>query len=204
MKKDVCGTCGEPRSNSESDPHGMFGYHPFTPREEPKTTPVLDVNDRLRDAALRAFVWQTIATRATQMKDEARAELTGIPVGETVAAKWGDQLLAKAGMSKGKAKLVVTDEQALLDWVAEKHPDEIIRAVNPAYVKAIEAKAKSLGLGAVIDNAGDVIPGVEIQVGDPSVSVRKEASVDALQVVAELLSGGHFRLDSIKELEPGV
>lgn len=160
------------------------------------------MTDQLRDAAFRAFVWQTIEARAKTLKDQARAELKAIPVGETVAARHGDQLLAKAAMSKGKTKLVVTDEAKLLEWVTTNHPSEIVHAVNPAYLKALEAKAKDLGIGAVIDNQGEVIPGVEIQVGEPTVSVRKERDVDALAVVGELMSQGQLGFDMQALPEP--
>jgi hypothetical protein len=51
----------------------------------------------------------------------------------------------------------------------------------------------------VIDNQGEIVPGVELQHGDPYVSVRREK--DAPFVVAQLLSGGRIQLDGIKELE---
>ena len=34
-----------------------------------------------------------------------------------------------------------------LKWVRRTHPTEIVQSVNPAYVKALEARAKDLGLG---------------------------------------------------------
>lgn len=159
------------------------------------------MSEALRDAAFRAFIYQTLEARAKQLKDEARAELSAIPVGETVAATHGGCLLAKASMSRGKTKLVVTDPAVFTAWVLLHHPSEVVSTVNPAYVKAIEARAKELGLGAVIDTNGVVVPGVEIQESAPTVSVRKERDLDALTVVGQLLRDGAVSLDGVKAIE---
>lgn len=190
----VCAVCGREPSNRESDPHGAFGYHKFTPKAQP---PPPSKQERLRDAATRAAVWQTIEARAKELKDEARSELSGIEVGETVAAKWNGQLLAKASMPKGRAKLVVTDEAALLSWVQDHHPTEIVVTVNPAFLKAVETLAKERG--APVDSQGELIPGLELAISEPSVSVRKEP--DALGIVAEMLRAGQLQFDGIKSLE---
>lgn len=151
--------------------------------------------DEQRDAAFRAAVWSAIETRAKEQKDIARGELTDIPIGDTISARWGDRILAKASMNNGRAKLVVTDPQKLLAWVKRNHPTEVVETVNPAYLKAVEAKAKELGVGAVIDSQGDVIPGVEIQTGDPIVSVRREKNTD--DILAELFELGRVSMDGI-------
>lgn len=153
------------------------------------------MSDVLRDAALRAAVWQTIEAKAKEQKDFARQELTGIPVGETVAASWNGELLAKASMAKGKTRMVVTSEAALLAWVQEHHPTELVVTVNKAFLSSLEARAKELGLGAVIDSQGEVIPGLEVQTGNPVVSVRKEKGGESL--VAEMLAAGRITLDGV-------
>ncbi|MGE2733804.1 hypothetical protein [Mycolicibacterium vaccae] len=151
--------------------------------------------DQLRDAAFRAAVWSTIEAKAKEQKDAARAELSSIPVGETIAARWGDRILAKAGMSAGRSKLVVTDLQKLLAWVKANHPTEVVETVNSAWLKTVEAKAKELGIGAVIDSQGEVIPGVEILSGAPTVSVRREKNTD--DIIGELFSAGRVSLEGI-------
>jgi hypothetical protein len=151
----------------------------------------------MRDAAARAVVFQVLEQRAKELKDQARAELSTLEPGDTLAAKWDGQLLGKATMTAGRTKLVVTDESKLLEWLQRNHPTEIVVTPNPAYLKALETTAR--GVGAVIDNQGEIVPGVELQHGDPYVSVRREK--DAPFVVAQLLSGGRIQLDGIKELE---
>jgi hypothetical protein len=142
-------------------------------------------------------VYQIIEQAAKARKDEARAQLSALEPGDTLAAKWDGQLLGKATMTTGRTKLVVTDEAKLLEWLQKNHPTEIVITPNPAYLKALETMARDVG--AVIDNQGEIVPGVELVHGDPYVSVRKEK--DAPFVVAQLLSGGRVSLDGIKELE---
>jgi hypothetical protein len=151
----------------------------------------------MRDAAARAVVFQVLEQRAKELKDAAKSELAALEPGDTLAAKWDGQLLGKATMTSGRTKLVVTDEQKLVEWLQWHHPEEITISPNTAYLKALESTARDVG--AVIDKDGEVVPGVELVHGDPYVSVRKEK--DAPFVVAQLLSGGRIQLDGIKELE---
>lgn len=151
----------------------------------------------LREAVLRAAVFATIAERANALKDQARSELSEIPLGDTLSARHGDRLLAKASLAKGKSKLVVTDPQRLLEWVKTNHPSEVVESVNPAYLTALTAKAKEVG--AVIDSQGDIVPGVELAEGPPTVTVRREK--DAIEIVGEMLAGGLISLEDPKAIE---
>lgn len=153
----------------------------------------------LHDAAFRAGLWQVVEQRAKELKDAAKAELSALEVGDTVAGRWDEQVIAKATKTKGRAKLVVTDERKLLEWVKATHPTEITEAVNTAFLKTLESRAKDIGLGAVISHDGEVVPGVEMVEGEPYVSVRREK--DAPFVVAQLLSRGGLSFDGVKELE---
>ena len=99
-------------------------------------------------------------------------------------------------MTTGRTKLIITDEVKLLEWLRKNHPTEIVISPNPAYLKALESTARSVG--AVIDNQGEIVPGVELVSGEPYVSVRKEK--DSPFVVAQLLSTGRIALDGLKEL----
>ena len=149
-----------------------------------------DSND-LHDAALAAGVWAVIEAKAKEKKDEARALLASLPAGDTVSGKWDGQILAKATMVKGKQKLVVTDSRALLQWVLKNAPTEIIETVNPAYITCIEKRAKELG--QPVDGEGELIPGVELQVSEPYVSVRREKNSD--DVMMQLFRSGQLSLE---------
>lgn len=157
----------------------------------------------LHSAALRAGVFQVVEREAKAAKDAAKAELVGmLPFGDSVAGRVGDELLCKAGWSKGAQKVVVTDESAFVAWVKEHHPSEIVESVNPAYVKALTTVGEHL-----VDADGQVAAGIEVQTGSPSLSVRSEKN--ALELVAQLVADGRVSLNGIKELseangsEPG-
>lgn len=151
----------------------------------------------MRDTAARAVVYQIIEQAAKARKDEARAELSALEPGDTLAAKWDGQLLGKATMTAGRTRLVVTDEAALLEWLQKNHPTEIVISPNPVFMRVLEQRARDAG--APIDGMGELVPGVELQSGDPYVSVRK--APDAPFVVAQLLSAGRIALEGLKELE---
>ncbi len=148
----------------------------------------------MHSVALRAGVFHVVEREAKAAKESAKAELAGLLLaGDTVAGRVGDEILCKASWSKGSARVVVTDEKAFTAWVKEKHPTEIVETVNPAYIKAL----KQID-GALVDAAGEIAPGIEVQVGDPSLSVRAEKG--ALEIVDKLIAEGRFSLGGLTEL----
>jgi hypothetical protein len=155
------------------------------------------MDDEMRSAAARAVIFSVLEQEAKKHKDAAKAELAQLQPGDTIGGSWDGQLLGKATKTAGRTKLVVTDERALVEWLKEHHPTELVMMPNTAYLKALESAAREVG--AVIDNMGEIVPGLELVNGDPYVSVRKEK--DAPFVVAQLLSGGRIALEGIKEIE---
>ena len=100
-----------------------------------------DVSD-IHSAALRAAVWSVVGARAKQLENEAKEELAALPPGDTVAGRWNGEIIAKATMTMGGTKVVVTDERALLEWVQENHPTEVVMSVNPAFLEVLKKRAK--------------------------------------------------------------
>lgn len=148
------------------------------------------MNDGLRDSAFRAGFWQFVEQRAKQLKDAAKAELQSLEAGDAVTGKWHGQPVAKATMTAGRSKIVVTDPCALLEWVRRFRIQEVVESVNPAYVSSLKSAD-----GIVIDNIGDSPPGVEVQQGSSYVSIRKADGAEA--VIAELFRSGAVGLDGI-------
>ncbi|BBC28664.1 hypothetical protein [Mycobacterium phage PR] len=148
----------------------------------------------LHQVALRAGVFQVIEREAKAAKEAAKAELVAaLPFGDTIAGRYGDEVLCKASWSKGSSKIVVVNEAALIAWVKEQHPTEIVESVNPAYMKTLKAVGEN-----VIDGDGEVVPGVEVVTGSPTLSVRSEKN--ALELVAEMVAAGRVSLTELKEL----
>lgn len=148
----------------------------------------------LHALALRAGVFQVVEREAKAAKEEARAELmAALPFGDSVAGRYGNEILCKASWSKGSRKVVVTDERAFLEWVRENHPTEIVESVNPAYL----ASLKQVG-DVLVDKDGQVADGVAVVTGNPSLSVRSEKG--ALELVAQMVAEGRVSLDGLREI----
>ena len=149
----------------------------------------------MHDAALRAGIFQFIEKRAGELKNQAREALKALPFGDSVAGKSGEQVVCKASWVKGRQSIRVEDEQALLDWVTNNHPTEVVHSVNPAYVKTFKAVD-----GMVIDSAGELVPGMKVVAGEPYISVKSNDETPFL--IASLLKSGQVSLDGMKEIEP--
>jgi hypothetical protein len=147
----------------------------------------------VRDAALRAGVWQTVEKRAGELKNQAREELRALPFGDTVAGKHGDQVLCKASWVKGRQTITVADQQALLAWVKEHHPTEIVESVNPAFMKTFTA------VDGVVIWQGEPVDFMEVKQSDAYVTVKGNDETPFL--VAQLFAAGALSLDGVRELE---
>lgn len=87
---------------------------------------------------------------------------------EGVAAELPDGTrIGTVKRSKAKRSAVVTDPAALLAWVLEHRPEELVQSVNPAFVAYLMAQVRKHG-AAVYEATGEIVPGVEWQTGAPS------------------------------------
>jgi hypothetical protein len=87
---------------------------------------------------------------------------------ESVAALLPDGTrIGSVKRSKAKRTPVVTDEAAVLAWVRDNRPEEIVESVRPAFVEYLKAQARKHG-EAVYEATGEIVPGVEMREGAPS------------------------------------
>lgn len=142
-------------------------------------------------------MWSVVGARAKQLENEAKEELAALPPGDTVAGRWNGEIIAKATMTKGGTKVVVTDEHALFSWVAKNYPTEITSYVNTAFLEVLKKRAKELG--HAVDENGELIPGLEVVASDPYVTIRKEKH--ATELVGEMFARGELSLQSQREIE---
>jgi hypothetical protein len=143
---------------------------------------------------VRAGVWQVIEMRAKELKDQAKAELQALEVGDTVSGRHDGQVIAKATKTRGRVKIVVRNERQFLEWVRRHHETEIVESVNPPFMNTLKVVD-----GVIIDAQGEPVTGCGVVEGEPYVSVRREK--DAAALVAQLLSSGRLSLDGVKALE---
>lgn len=117
---------------------------------------------------------------------------------ESVAALLPDGTrIGSVKRSKAKRTPVVTDEAALLAWVRENRPEEIVESVRPAFVEYVKAQARKHGL-AVYEATGEIVPGVEMREGSPAYLPQPDpAMVSVVRAkFVELISGGLLALPS--------
>ena len=116
--------------------------------------------------------------------------------GERIPAQLPDgTAIGAVGLSKPRKTPTVTDEKALLEWVKTNRPDEIVESVNPAYIANLKAQVRSHGY-AFDRETGEIIPGVEMEIGSPSYSPAPDKDQVPLlrRRLAEIVAGGLLAL----------
>lgn len=135
----------------------------------------------LADAATRAAILAVLKARVAEAYELAReACAEQLDVGDRKAGRLGETKIGTASLVTGRTTARVTDETALIKWVATNHPDEITEAVRTAYVNKLLTDAKTYG-DAVDVTTGELIPGITVSAGNPY--VRVESAQDAAETI---------------------
>jgi hypothetical protein len=81
--------------------------------------------------------------------------------------------MASVSRSGGKKTAKVIDPAAALAWCILRYPDEIVKAINPAFLKKLlDANASGpIGEPGVDPVTGEMLPFIEVQQGNPYVTV---------------------------------
>jgi hypothetical protein len=143
----------------------------------------------MKDLAKRVVAAKLVGDEIKNIEKAAKAELLeqmgAIGVRTLDVAGDDDTKLAVISKAAGR-KTAKVDESALLAWVKANRPDQIREIVAPAYIESLKKLAVEHG-DAVDETTGEVIPGIEVEQGDPSVSTRPTAEAKAL--IRDLLKG---------------
>lgn len=112
------------------------------------------------------------------MAEALRAKVTedlGVRRVERVGAYLPDGVkLASVSYSGGNKTAKVTDPEAALKWCLNRYPDEIVKAVNPAFLTALTDYAKKVskvGEHGVDPRTGEVLDFIEVVQGKAYVTV---------------------------------
>lgn len=99
--------------------------------------------------------------------------------------------------SKPRRTPQVTDPAALLAWVREHRPEELVERVSPAFESYLKDQCRTHG-AAVYAATGEIVPGVEMVEGAPSFLPRPDESAVPLVRAryAELVAKGYLALPS--------
>jgi hypothetical protein len=104
--------------------------------------------------------------------------------------------LGTVTLTKPPRDVIVYDEAALLAWVTEHRPDEITRAIRPAYLKRLKELCRDDGL-AYDERTGEVIPGIELGHKEPRLYPRldHDTAPELLRpLLARLVEHGRLEL----------
>lgn len=115
---------------------------------------------------------------------------------EAIAAELPDGTrIGTVKRSKPKRTPSVTDEAALLAWVREHRPEELVESVNPGFVRYLLEQVRHYG-EAVYGETGEIVPGVEMRAGSPSYLPQPDsAMVPVVRArLAELIGHGLLAL----------
>lgn len=151
-----------------------------------------------REIARALAVTSVIADAAKERKDQLREALRDAldDLGaDSAKAELPDGTpIGKAALAGGKARAVVSNEDALTGWVAENAPTEVVFRVREAYRKALLDRLEPGPEGCAVDPAtGEIVPGVTFTATAPYVSMRFDR--DGRAAVIDALRSGAVALD---------
>lgn len=124
------------------------------------------------ETATRLVVLQWLLKQLSQVNAEARAELGDWPAKtRAVAALPDGTAVGTVTITQGRESLRVTDEARFLEWVKDNRPDQVetVERVHKAYRTHVLDDVKQ---------TGELPPGVEYVLGDPTPRVLMEPGAD--------------------------
>ncbi|MER7009946.1 hypothetical protein ABT324_00760 [Saccharopolyspora sp. NPDC000359] len=150
----------------------------------------MSLTDHANRAAVLHLMAEAFTTAAKNEKTATLAEMTGrgtlyptLPDGTEIAA---------VTVPRSATKVVITDERALADWVAERYPTEVetVPVVRPAFLEQLKNFSKAAGEPCAPDGTLD-IPGMEVVTAPPAaarVTPTEHGRQLAEQIVAQAQS----------------
>lgn len=104
-----------------------------------------------------------VAALEKEVQPSVRA---GLEPGEQTTAVMPDGTrIGKVSLTEVPEVVVITDEAALLAWVQEHRPDEIIPTIRESFLTYLKDQVKKHGYAHTPE--GEIIPGIELVAGTP-------------------------------------
>ncbi|MCW2902241.1 MAG: hypothetical protein JWO67_4506 [Streptosporangiaceae bacterium] len=116
--------------------------------------------------------------------------------GEHVVGVLGDGTrIGKVMLTEAPKTADVTDQDALVQWVLDNRPDEIVPAIRPSYMEFLREQVKKHG-HAFDPVSREVIPGIELGQGTPAYKPvpTDEGRELVRSKLSELIAGGLLEL----------
>jgi hypothetical protein len=137
------------------------------------TAPRAGLTDAEKLAALETYL-KMLDPIAKALRTTVTADMAQRHVEKVGAYLPDGTKLASVSHSDGAIRAKVTDPAAALRWAAERYPDEIVKAVNPAFLKMLTDHAKSaceIGERGVDPRTGEELPFITVERGSAYVTV---------------------------------
>jgi hypothetical protein len=132
-----------------------------------------------------AFFWDKVAEDAKSRADQIRGEMTALARAELerdgVAPTWRIPGFGTLSLGIEQDSVAVIDERAYLKWVERAHPSEVETVTRVRQVWGSHYLKYLAKRGAVIDDEGTVVPGLEFRPGGAprGVAIRAEPAAKA-------------------------
>ncbi|WP_311208767.1 MULTISPECIES: hypothetical protein [unclassified Aeromicrobium] len=154
-----------------------------------------------RNAAVRAAIIKFLIDQLRAAETVVKAEVTEhLDRGDRKHARLDDDTdVATVSVSDPKGTTKVVGRETFLAWVEDNYPTAIVttKNVSPAWEKSFLDRLDVGDHGAVDTDTGELVPGVERRVGDPTVSTR--ISPAQLAALAEAFRDGRIG-DHVREI----
>lgn len=118
--------------------------------------------------------------------------------------------LGAVTFNEGRKTVKVTDPAAALTWLINRYPEQIVNAINPAFLAKLLDAAKNgeVGSHGVDPWTGEELPFITVAQGEPFVTVNKTAEGSArmtdLAMGFPKMLGGGYDPDFADRLENGA
>jgi len=157
-----------------------------------------------RALAGRAVFAKIVADEVGSLIRQVRQHVEpNLEPGEHIVGVLGDGTrIGKAMRTETPKTALVTDEDALVHWILENRPDEIVPSIRPSYLEALRLQVKEHG-HAFDPTSGEIIPGIEPGDGTPSYRVvpTQEGRELVKARLSELIAGGLLALPPAEQRE---
>jgi hypothetical protein len=132
----------------------------------------------LRDLAIELATTNLVADLVAEHKDVLREQMAHAfnELGsDSVKVSVDDEKIGKVSLVEPKAKTFVSDETALLRWVCDERPDEVLMQIRESFKKYLLDNVEVLDDGTcVLATTGEIVPGISARKSSAYVSTRFE------------------------------
>lgn len=124
-------------------------------------------------AALQTYL-KALTPMEKALRQQVVDEMGSLRVEKVGAYLPDGEKIGAIGYNRGRKSATVTDSAAALRWALERHPEAVVQAISPAFLKALTdhaAKVGEPGEKGVDPETGEQLPFIEVRQGDPFVTV---------------------------------